>query len=189
MSLEQQKRRFFIALSIPDDAKQELATIQSKIMQSLPTSARKIAIENLHITMRFIGDLKAPALSDLKVKLHKIALPSVHVLLNVLEHKSQSPRRGLIWAKGKETPEFLQLKNLVDTCVDEHVGVKKFLPHVTLFRMKSANKLRVKKLLHDCIFSPIDFIADSMSLMESHQSSRGVEYKEIERFDLSEYFR
>ena len=69
--------RLFTALSLPDELRPRLAALGSGI-----DGARWVEPENLHITLRFIGEVSEPVAEDVASALDTVSGPAFDVCLN-----------------------------------------------------------------------------------------------------------
>ncbi len=128
--------RLFVALDLPESLRTRLAGLQ----HDLP-GARWVAPENIHLTLRFIGETppeSADALSD--------ALGGVQdwePFPLALQGVGQFPKQGMprvLWVGVEESAGLTDLAQAVESAV-QSCGLpradKPFAPHITLARFKA----------------------------------------------------
>jgi len=138
--------RLFVALALPDKVAESLLAIQSGV-----PGARWMTREQLHLTMRFIGEVDerdANAIDD--------ALASISTSRFMLELKSvgefggRNPRA--LWAGVSGDGALVHLQRKIESAM-QRLGLpaeeRKFTPHVTLARLRAAPPGRVMDFLHD----------------------------------------
>ena len=64
--------RLFLALDLPDDVRQRLAGICNGV-----PGVRWVAAQNLHLTLRFIGEVEEPRLPDIDAALSSVRSPGI----------------------------------------------------------------------------------------------------------------
>lgn len=138
--------RLFIAIDIPIDIKNKFIEIIEKL-NSL--NAKTVAIENIHITIKFIGETTKTneilkALEKIKFKKFTISLKGVGVFSSIY-----TPR--VFWVGIQENQEIKSLFNIVEENL-KTLGIPKdereFSPHVTLARFKKTPNIeKLKKTL------------------------------------------
>lgn len=137
--------RLFIAVELPDSAKQALLTAGSRMGQTLPTSAvRWVKPEQLHLTLRFLGDTAVSQLPSLAEQLNELA--SHHRPLTLrLDGTGAFPNRKrprVVWAGLAGQVAGLQVlqADLEDRVVALGWSREKrpFSPHITLGRVKDS---------------------------------------------------
>lgn len=126
--------RLFVALAMPE----EVAEALDRLCSGLP-DARWTAIDDFHLTIRFIGEVDHSTFYELGEMLARITLPPFELELAGI---GQFPPRGALrqlWAGLVPNAGLERLRRQVERCVLE-VGVaperRKFQPHVTLARFR-----------------------------------------------------
>src|SRR3546814_757709 len=127
--------RLFVALALPDHLRSRLAELCS----GLP-GARWVAPENLHLTLRFIGEVDGRDAEDIDVALSGIHLPRFAIALSGVGEFGDGRRLRSVWV-GVEASDMLdRLHAKVEQAVQragQPPEQRKFKPHVTLARFKS----------------------------------------------------
>lgn len=180
------KSRIFVALNIPDDAKEKLFSI---IYQLHPDKSLKWETkEKIHLTLKFVGDIEDELIPKIKNDLmflteYKTQLLHINGFGFFFSYKV--PR--ILWAGLKYSEE---LKSIAERLEDYFIryGVEKesrpFKPHLTLMRIKNnpgesfINKFKNSK------FEPISFQSNSISLIKSELKPAGSVYTEINKYKL-----
>jgi 2'-5' RNA ligase len=189
--------RLFIAILLEDKVKEEIDKFlkyAKSILRANDELIRWVKKENLHLTLRFLGDTPPARLASLESVCNEISLrfsPFLAEISNFSAFPSWK-RARVIWIglqpedKLKRIAEELN-KNLL------RVGFpppdKPFLPHITLARIKgkieenSLEKLSVAQ--KNFSFSHSKFQLSSFSLMQSILQPTGSVYKTIKSFIFS----
>jgi RNA 2',3'-cyclic 3'-phosphodiesterase len=127
-------RRLFVAAEIPEGAKERLAGIS----EGLPGAAW-IPPEQMHLTLRFIGEVEEAVFEDVEAALSGIRSPSFHLTLKGVGH---FPKRGdpeTLWIGVAANEPLLRLRNRIEGALVRRglpAETRKFHPHVTLARVK-----------------------------------------------------
>lgn len=125
--------RLFTAIEIPRDAALALSFLRG----GLP-SARWIDVENYHLTLRFIGDVESRLADEIVTALDRIErAPFAIELGGVGAFGSKKPHS--IYAGVKPSAPLEALQGDIDrTCrrLGLPADTKKFVPHVTLARLR-----------------------------------------------------
>jgi RNA 2',3'-cyclic 3'-phosphodiesterase len=181
--------RAFIAIKISPDEEFTRA-FQVLKNQLITEKINWVDIENLHLTLKFLGNVTHDSISDMIFELKKIQcistfyfqIAGVHLFKN-----THTPR--IIYSEIKTGPELYNLAKEVDYCLNTlnlfSMG-KKFLPHLTLGRIKSLKgKDNLELVLHDLRKLYCQQIECSeFFLFESILTPSGPIYKPIESFKL-----
>ncbi|MGI9480146.1 MAG: RNA 2',3'-cyclic phosphodiesterase [Hyphomicrobiaceae bacterium] len=126
--------RLFSGIELPADIREDLQRLQ----QPLP-STRWLQPENLHITLRFLGDVAPPVGREFAANLASITFDPFPIRLIGLEtFGGDAPR--VLFAAVEPSPALLDLARVHESAA-RRAGVKpesrKFTPHVTLARLQA----------------------------------------------------
>src|SRR3546814_7651049 len=138
--------RLFIALPLPEDIRGRLAGI----CNGLP-GARWVSPENMHLTLRFIGEVGHGEAADIDVALSTLRAPAFDVMLDRLGTFGR-PKPHALWAGAERGEPLLRLQSKVEGAVTRS-GMKheerKFMPRVTLARLRGAPPARLEAFIAD----------------------------------------
>ncbi len=125
--------RLFVAVEMPDRVGAALSLLQRPI-----DGARWVSRENLHLTLRFIGDADAVGAEDLDRGLAALAAPGFDRHVHGIGTFGSDRRIRALWAGVMPAPGLLALQETVER-VAQGAGFeasgRKYVPHVTLARM------------------------------------------------------
>ncbi len=167
--------RLFVALALPDHVAEGLFLLQGGV-----PGARWSQREQLHLTLRFIGEVDgrdAVAIDD--------ALEAIRGLRFMLELKGvgefggKNPRA--LWAGIRDDTAARRLQRKIESAL-QRVGLpaeeRKFAPHITLARLRAAPRDRVITFLatHALYASP-SFEVNAFILYSSHMTPNGSLYR------------
>ena len=176
--------RLFTALEIPRNAALSLSLLRG----GLP-GGRWIDVENYHITLRFIGDVDGRTADEIVARLDRIDRPEFQLSLSGIgSFGSKKPHS--IWAGVSAEPELFALQAEMERLC-QRVGLppdpRKFVPHVTLARLKAS---RLDDVVHYLAgrgdFHTSTFTASRFVLLSSRESVGGGPYLTEEIFPLRE---
>ena len=174
--------RCFIALKIPDSVKKEI----KKIQDSLPEFfGKKTETENLHLTLKFLGEISEERVDEVKKKLKEIRFKSFDAELGKAGVFSEKFVR-IIWMHliGCEN-----LQKVIDEKMSE-LGFsleKRFMSHLTIARVKKIkNKQEFLKELKDIkVKKWVKWKVNEFLLMKSELSPSGPKYSVIQEYGLN----
>ncbi|MDA3917135.1 MAG: RNA 2',3'-cyclic phosphodiesterase [Deltaproteobacteria bacterium] len=179
--------RAFIAIKLPDFIKKVLKDTQ-KTMLANGIKAKYISPENMHLTLKFLGNIDYDLLPEIKrnltksaqyVKPIKLSLKGIGTFPN-----SRSPK--VIWAGiNGETQKLATLHARLEQRLS-NIGIpeekREFHGHLTLARLKK-NKLSAQKferlLQQTGQFESVKFTADRLILFQSRLMPKGPIYIEL----------
>ncbi|MSU54588.1 MAG: RNA 2',3'-cyclic phosphodiesterase [Candidatus Staskawiczbacteria bacterium] len=185
------KHRTFIAINLPGDVKKALAGYQKK-WADVP--AKWTDLDNLHITLVFLGDLTDIELGEVCLAVKEVAKNHQAFNLN-LNKVAYGPTDKIppryIWAGGEESNEAILLKRDLDNALSEIVRFsldeKTFNLHITLARINSmawrAIEPEERTEVNEIIELP--FTVESIEVMESELTRLGPRYTIIESHTLN----
>ncbi|MCK4463096.1 MAG: RNA 2',3'-cyclic phosphodiesterase [Candidatus Omnitrophica bacterium] len=183
--------RTFIAIELSDDVKKELASIQEELKKT-GADVKWVKIENIHLTLKFLGNVDDDKIENIKTLLDKIASGYEKFEATLFKigafPKLEYPR--VIWVgmdKGCNLAKEIASK-IEDEC--EHIGFAKenrpFSAHLTLGRVRSGkNKDALKKRLISMSIKPQSFIVDKIILFQSTLTPKGPIYTPLHSSILS----
>lgn len=176
--------RLFTALEIPRDAALSLSLLRG----GLP-GARWIDVENYHITLRFIGDVEGHVADEIANALDRVRRPSFAVALSgVGAFGSKKPHS--VYAGVSASPDLAALQAEIER-ICQRLGLpadaRKFVPHVTLARLRNAGAADVARYLSARgNFATMPFRVGRFVLMSSRESVGGGPYVVEEAWPLAE---
>ena len=171
--------RLFAALPIPPEIAEGLARLQDGV-----PGARWTGAENLHLTLRFFGELPETTAADLDEALGTIGGGAFDVELAGVGAFGEGDDVRNLWAGAPPSPAMTLLAKRCETAA-RRCGLKAearaFRPHVTLayLRRPPAHKVAAWIAAHNLLRSP-SWRATWFGLYSSWRSEDGARY-ELER--------
>jgi len=168
--------RLFIAIRPPEHVRDLLIDA----MDDSP-ALRWIGDEQLHLTLRFIGEVERPVANDIAAALERIRSPAFELRIADVG-KFEQRNGGALWAGVSPKQPVVALAAKVERAIqqagleEEHRG---FMPHITLARWNRRNAEAVDAFLRrnsDLRSEP--FGVDRFILFESRLSRHGAHYEE-----------
>jgi 2'-5' RNA ligase len=170
--------RLFTALAIPDDVARSLFVIQAGV-----PGARWQSREQLHLTLRFIGEVDGRDAAAIDDALAAIAAPSFTLALKCAGSFGGRIPRDL-WTGVVPNQALNHLQRKIESTL-QRIGLepepRKFTPHVTLARLKHSPPGAVADFLADhALYASAPFAVMAFGLYSSKMTSDGSIYR-IER--------
>ena len=177
--------RLFVGIPFPDNIRDQLGGL----LGGLP-GARWVRPENLHISLRFIGEVAGGDEIDIDQALQDVVGEAFEVTLAGVGCFDRRGRVHAVWA-GIEKPEALiRLQGKVELALvnsgiePEH---RKYKPHLTLARMKYGPAREVGQYLEaQNGFTAGPFRVARFTLFESHLGRGGAHYQALADYPLGE---
>jgi 2'-5' RNA ligase len=166
--------RLFVALPIPRNVAQSIMLIQGGV-----PGARWQTTEQLHVTLRFIGEVDGREAAMLDDALAGIEAPAFDLQLHgVGQFGNKQPHA--LWAGIRKSEALEHLQRKVDTAI-RRVGqpqdAYKFTPHVTVARLRNPESRKMIEWLADhALFTSPEIHVDAFHLYSSRLTSDGSVY-------------
>ncbi len=165
-------RRLFFALWPDATARESLVRLQHE----LGDCGRPVPTENLHLTLRFLGDIG-------EERVAAVTAAAAGVVFDPFDWQQDRlgfwPRPGILWAgAAAPSPPLEGLAATLSARLEEagiEPELRPFRAHCTLFR-RSRRRPRSTEI------APIRWPVDQFVLVESRLDGRGARYAVIERF-------
>jgi 2'-5' RNA ligase len=142
--------------------------------------------EQLHLTLRFIGEVERPLATDIAHSMAGLRSPPFELRLSGLgtfDHRSG----GAIWA-GVEPAEPVKALAARVERICQSAGLaperRAFRPHITLARWKGPRSHEARAFLDGRHLASEPFAVDHVILYESRLSRHGAHYEAVEQFEL-----
>jgi 2'-5' RNA ligase len=177
-------QRLFIALTPPDAVRTAVASLQTPLR-----NVRWTPHEQLHVTLRFIGNIPVAQSDHLTTRLQHVRVKAFPLSV---EGTGLFPQRGtprVLWAGvGSGHPRLHQLRQQIDDAVlstDASVDVRAFHPHFTVGRCTEAASPAVTAWAraHREFAGPV-FSVESFELYASDRGPTGSDYRLLAKFTL-----
>jgi len=179
--------RLFVALEIPSEVRKNLAALIAELRAIAPP-AKWVRAQNLHVTLKFIGEVPAEKLEVIRGALSKARSDSLIRLdfrgLGFFPNE-RNPR--VFWAGIEASANLKMLASEIESGL-EKIGIAReqrpFSPHLTLARFemrKLPEKLRVA-IQENAKREFGAFKAKQFHLIESKLKPSGAQYTTVQSF-------
>ena len=184
--------RAFIAADIPSAVKDEIGKLQQQLRREVSSLVKWVKVANIHITLRFLGEVPEEKIELLRQVLPKGGRGIVPFTISVrgMGIFPELSRPRVIWV-GMESvgKKMEQLYSQIETVVRD-LGfppeTRAFSPHLTVGRVKQlrdrAEWVRAIGKREDILLGETE--VDCFYLFQSILKPQGPEYRKLERFDL-----
>lgn len=182
--------RLFIALDIPGEIRKRLAEYMERV-RCYAGDARWARVEGLHVTLKFIGEVKDPKPEEIKRALNDVKASQFEVNFENVGFfpTPKSPR--VFWVGVQSGEELAHLASMIDQTT-EKLGIAReertFSPHLTLARAGTRDPHSLKGL------SPLltaeaapqfgTMTAREFWLYQSQTGPGGSRYTKLQRYPL-----
>ncbi|MDH3240014.1 MAG: RNA 2',3'-cyclic phosphodiesterase [Alphaproteobacteria bacterium] len=168
--------RLFVGLELPETVRARLYGLGGGV-----PGARWIEPENMHMTLRFIGNVNDDSIADIDGALARIRAPAFDLEIAGLGEFSRGRRPAMIWAGVRPVPGLMDLERRIEAAVVK-AGFppdgRRFTPHITLARLKGGAPGRVRSFVAEHSLLRIDpFPVTRFTLFSSHLGRKGASYR------------
>ena len=177
--------RLFVGLGLPEGLAQRLGVLEA----GLP-GARWVAPENMHLTLRFIGEATRDVAEDIDEMLAGVTASGFDLHLQGVGTFGQGykARSGWVGLVPSDPLAFLQAK--VESAIvrgGQAPEGRKFAPHITLARFSgSADPNRLQRFIEgNNLFRAGPWTVDRFTLFESQMGKGGSVYTPLADYELS----
>jgi 2'-5' RNA ligase len=166
--------RLFAALELPEKIRMQLSLLQGGI-----PGARWSPIENMHLTLRFIGEVDEAVARDIDDMLADIRAPAFSLSLKGVGEFGRKEGRAL-WAGVSNGEALLHLAAKIESAL-QRMGLpaetRKYSPHVTLARLRDVPMGEIQAFLSThAMFKTPEFEITQFALYSSQMSPKGSRY-------------
>jgi 2'-5' RNA ligase len=181
--------RCFVAIALPSDLKNNLTILVAQLKKQEP-SIRWVKIENIHLTLKFLGEITYQQVEAVQHALEATAANfSPFVLkttqVNLFPNKNK-PR--VIWLGLEENDMLSRLQQQIETTTSSLGFAREkrpFTPHLTLGRMRYPQNFNdLYNYVHNHPLPPYEIAVKAYILMRSVLKPEGAIYSPIYRYSL-----
>lgn len=174
--------RLFVAIRPP-------GPIRDLLIDTMDDSPelRWVSQDNLHLTLRFIGEVERPLAEDIANSLARIRFPPFDLRIKGIGRFEQR-NGGTLWARVEPRNPVAALAAKIDrACVEAGLEPERrtFHPHITIARSNRRNAETARALERkSSALTSEPFGVDKFVLFESHLSRHGAHYEQVATYPL-----
>jgi len=177
--------RCFLAIELANEAKEELLRIQ----KILPEAKMKfVEPENLHLTLKFLGELEDFQVNKIKAALEKINFKKFQARLGSVGVFPLPTFVRVVWVSLEPAEKVKELHKQIDSALEKEKfrADRAFESHITLTRVKFIkDKEEFSKKLKELRIKPLEFTVEKFVLMKSTLTEQGPIYEKIREYTLN----
>jgi len=158
--------RLFVAIDLPKNIKDKVLGICFGV-----PGAKWMEENQMHLTLRFIGDVPGNQFGDIETILEQVNTPSFPLTIKGVGHFPPRKNPKILWAGVEKNEKLLQLKKKIDSLLCK-IGLgpddRKFHSHITLARLKNTPNNRVGHyFVENGLFNCEPFLVNEFHLFSS----------------------
>lgn len=174
--------RLFTAIDLPSHIKGELNTIFSKF-----SGLRWVNQRQLHLTLRFLGDVPPGNVDEVIAALEKITVPQMTLELDGTGFFPDRHRPAIFWVGISKNPYLYQLKLDMDKALEMcgfPAETRDFKPHITLLRIKKQIPRKTMNSLYEAFLglSATPFGINCFNLFKSELLASGAKHSVVKTY-------
>ena len=179
--------RLFIAIEIPENVRAAFASLL-KDFRAIAPQLKWVRAENLHVTLKFLGETEPAKLGALQNTLSTVQSPDpVNLEFRGLGFFPNEKRPRVFWAGMEASPNLKTLAADVDQaahCIGFPLEERPFTPHLTLARFPLPGiSLKLLQAMNEKSAQPFGSLrAREFHLIESKLKPTGAEYTTVQTF-------
>lgn len=186
--------RTFFSLELPEDVKDQIKSASQSIQG--PAYVKWVSRENLHITLKFLGEVDRGQIPEIKERAEGTASRSEPFTVNInrLGGFPNNSFPKVIWLGSSSPPD--QIFRLHEDLEESLFGLgfekedRDYVPHITLGRTKEDDAKKIEQLGENMVGLDFDsswrVLVEEITLMKSELKSEGPVYTPLFRVDLGD---
>ncbi len=164
--------RLFVAIPLPEPVRRRLESLCQGLR-----GAKWVSPENMHLTLRFIGEAPNDTLRDFDAALSRIRAPGFELTLDGVGKFGRGRRPHAVWAGVEKSEPLSRLRAKVDSALIRAGSPpegRKFSAHITTARLGGAKPREVEAWVTGrAAFHAGPFPVDRFTLYSSYLASAG----------------
>ena len=182
---ENKNLRTFICIDFPSEVIKEVARIQTLIKNKFIFTGKSIELENLHLTLKFLGEIDKNKLEKIKEKLSTIKFPILNLQLSHMGTFSFKRKPRIVWIKINGNIFALQ-KKIDESLSKLFTKEERFMSHLTIARIKYVkDKSGFIDYVKNIKPKKIKFSVSKFKLKSSELKPTGPIYTTLEKYKLN----
>ena len=177
--------RCFISIDIPEEIKDSIREIQNQLPEFF---GKKTEFENLHLTLKFLGEVDENQIEEVKRRLREINFNEFKTEINELgvfdnRRSKKYSRKIIVWLHLTKCEE---LQKQVDEALKDLLSEEvRFMSHLTIARVKDVKeKNNFLDDLKKVKLQRMMFNVDAFRLKKSVLTADGPVYETLEEYVL-----
>ena len=180
-----EKIRVFICINFSDEIVKEVARVQ-EVLGTRKFTGKLTELENLHLTLKFLGGVDSGKLDEVKKRLGKIKVEEFEARLGGAGIFNYGKKPRIVWIKvlGEGV---MELQGEVDRAFEGlFEKEERFMSHLTVARVKYvADKKGFVNYVRGISVKKLRWKVGGFKLMSSELERMGPRYETIKTFGLS----
>ncbi len=170
--------RSFIAIDVPQELKRNISLLKKDLNFE---GIKPVEDENLHITLKFLGDVDSKKLSDVEKALRRVKFKKFKISVRSVGVFPNENYIRVVWV-GCESKELIELRSYIEDTLADMFKKEQFNAHLTIARVK--RKVDLSAFLNAHRNEDFgEFEVDRFELKMSELSREGPKYSTLASFE------
>ncbi len=171
--------RLFVEVPLPEELKERLGKLGKEIEQE---GIRLVKPQNMHATLKFLGETPEKKLKDVEQRLHQIKFSGFRCSLKGVGVFPNENYIRVVWVGVESNGQLEELAKDVIGSLHGYGKSEPFSAHITIARVKK--RIEIKEFLERHADEELgEFEVKSFQLMQSELSREGPTYSVISTFE------
>ena len=179
--------RLFVALKIPEEIKDKIFGYCHDAYENAE-GYRWEAKEKIHLTLKFIGDIKDELLQGIIDEIEFVkSYSTFNCTISRFGFFFRDNEAKILWCNLETDESIIDLVDKLNIRLSKYgiaVEKRKFKGHLTLLRIKNRVSENFIKKFKEYKFDPVNFNANQVVLIQSMLKPTGSEYKVLKIYEL-----
>lgn len=178
----EEKARVFLSVGVSDESIKEIAKVQDLITKKLKFTGKTTELENLHVTLKFFGEISLEEIEKIDSILKEIKFQEIDAKLSRVGTFSYNNSPKIIWIK--LDGDLTKLQRLIDKRLEPLFPLEdKFMSHLTIARVKYVKDVKYAlEYINNLKIKNIEFKINSLKLQSSKLTPDGPIYTVLKEY-------
>ncbi|MDO8460681.1 MAG: RNA 2',3'-cyclic phosphodiesterase [Nanoarchaeota archaeon] len=169
-------------MDFPQEVIKEIARVQ-EILKNKKFTGKLTEIENLHLTLKFLGEIDQQTLEKVKERLSSIKFPKIASFLDYTGTFTKRGNPNIVWIKvgGSDIPNLQ--KQIDESLKNIFKPEERFMSHLTIARIKYVKDSKdFNTYIKNIKLPKIQFSIDNFKLKQSELNLLGPIYTTLNEY-------
>jgi RNA 2',3'-cyclic 3'-phosphodiesterase len=167
--------RLFVAIDPPECIRDAISALNSAI-----AGARWMEDDQIHLTLKFIGEVDNPTENQIIHALKKLYIPPFTIILKGIGLFPPRKIPRILWIGVEENPILMRMQAQIErvlASINIEPDPRKFHPHITIARLNNAHQERIGQFIaENNLFCSEPFEVSEFYLYRSYLGKTGSTY-------------
>src|SRR3989344_2066217 len=180
--MTEEKIRTFLAVEISDKVVKDITNLQETLIKKLKFIGKIIEPENLHVTLKFFGEITQQEIEKIDNLLKKVEFPRIKAKLGKVDVFTYNNQPKIIWVKIEGN--LTKIQKIIDKQLEPLFKLEeKFISHLTIARVKYVKDTKYAlEYIKNLKLPKTEFEIKSIKLLSSKLTPIGPVYTTLKEY-------